>query len=120
MNVAVVRKHQIALAKEVLRHFEDCRTLMRKRHKVIATDLGFPIQIALHALRWNAPQRLVAVEVFELLPARAAQFPGPHGCQREEAHCEARDASGIFVFDIAQHLRERRQIGDSGLVAPPG
>ncbi|MDB5714999.1 MAG: hypothetical protein JWO15_2396 [Sphingomonadales bacterium] len=89
-------EHKVTTPQKFARH-----ALVGQGDQMVTTDFDFPFETALHALGGNTPERLVAIQVFELFPTRAAQLAGSHRGQCNEAHGPGRDPTGIFILHIA-------------------
>jgi len=65
-----------------------------------------------HALEWNPPDGLRAIQVLKLVPDRADDLGGPDGgeCQKPDGHLGRREGEG--ALGPTQHGAERRQIDD--------
>jgi hypothetical protein len=84
---------------------EDVDGLARQRHQVLGRGIRLPDLGQLHPRRGNAPRRIVAGEILELVPAAAAERGRSDGRQREESRCELVDERRGQRVDVGEQRR---------------
>src|SRR5437868_3376223 len=84
---------------------------------MIALDLFLALEVAFHSRRRDAPERLLSVEFFELIPCCAAQFARPDGRERQQTERQSRHRARKILFGGDDHLLEWRELGDCWLAS---